>query len=129
MWLAEVSIVDGRYSLSGVVMGPGEDICLCVYGGEQHHIGASALAVPHPSLTAPGQTSSSASLICVPGHKEDVFVKYAAETLAAKFNCVAGVCAGVHIENAQPEEIKRLSGNMMELLDLVMEKIGGIHDN
>lgn len=62
-------------------------------------------------------------MLCVTGHKEDEFARRAAERLAAGLNCVVSVCAGVHIENARPEELTRLAGNLNTLLDGVLEKL------
>ena len=116
MWKREVRIEDGRYSVYARVIRCGEDISLTVGGGEVPHIGASALAIPRPSLSDPEKTSASVSVLCAPGHKEDGFVRQAAGQLAARFNCVVNACAGVHIENAAPEELKRLEGNLAALL-------------
>lgn len=123
MWTREVCIEDGKYSVSALVVRCGEDVSLTVGGGERSHLGASALAVPRSSLRDPEKVSASTSVLCVTGHKEDEFARRAAEQIAARRNCVASVCAGVHIENAGTEELKRLAGNLEALLCAVLEAL------
>lgn len=123
MWMREVRVEDGRYSVFALVVRCGRDVSLTVGGGECCHLGASALAVPRPSLRDPEQVSASTSVLCVTGHKEDEFARRAAERIAARENCVASVCAGVHIENARPEELTRLAKNLEKLLADVLEQL------
>lgn len=123
MWTREVRIEDGKYSVFAQVTRCGKDISLTVGGGEVPHIGAAALAIPRPSLSVPGKISASVSVLCAPGHKEDEFVRRAAGCLAARFNCVVNISAGVHIERAAPEELKRLEGNLEALLAAVTQAL------
>lgn len=123
MWMREVSIEDGKYSVSAAIVRCGKDIALTVGGGECPHLGASALAIPRPSLSDPMNRSASTSVLCVTGHKEDEFARRAAEQLAAMFNCIVNVNVGVHIECATSEELKRLAVNLEELLSKVVEQL------
>lgn len=123
MWMREVCIEDGKYSVSAQVIRCGKDVSLTVSGGESPHLGASALAIPRPSLSDPEKVSASTSVICVPGHKEDAVARAAAERIAASQNCVASVCVGVHIDNANREELLRLKRNLEELISMVLEKL------
>ncbi|HHU23281.1 MAG TPA: hypothetical protein GXZ52_07725 [Clostridiales bacterium] len=123
LWSYDLTIEDGKYSVTAHVVRCGNDICLCIGGGVQPHIGAAALGIARPSLKKPDAVSSSSSVICVTGHKEDDFAKMASGRLAAKFGCVVNVCVGVHIDGGEPEEIARLSNNMNRLLDLVENRL------
>lgn len=123
MWMHEVCVEDGKYSVSAQIIRCGKDVSLTVSGGECPHVGASALAVPRPSLSNPEKVSASTSVICVPGHKEDEVARTAAERIASSLNCVASVCVGVHIDNASIEELLRLKRNLDELISLVLEKL------
>lgn len=125
MWMREVCVEDGKYSVSALIVRCGRDVSVTVGGGECLHLGASALAVPRPSLADPTKVSASTSVLCVTGHKEDEFARRAAERLAAGLNCVVSVCAGVHIENARPEELTRLAGNLETLLEKLEEQLSG----
>lgn len=121
MEMREVIIEDGKYTVRADVLRCGDDISVTVTGGQRPHIGAAAVAMPRPSLSDPGKISASTSVICVPGHKEDQTARAAAERIAAAWNCVACVCMGVHIDNAQPEELLRLQRNLDTLLERVMD--------
>lgn len=123
MWTGEVRVEDGRYGVEARIVRCGQDVSVIIGGGEAPHIGASAVAIPRPSLCDPEKISASTSVICVPGHKEDLLVRAAAERIASALNCTTCVSAGVHIDNAQREELLRLQRNLDELLDRVMETL------
>lgn len=118
---AEIS--DGRYSLWGVLVLAGQDVSLTICGGEQAHIGAAAIGIARPSLACAEKLSASASVFCVMGHKEDALAKKAANRFAVLCGGVATVCAGMHVENAGPEDIGRLTDNYDRLLDLLEQKL------
>ena len=123
MWIREVCVEDGRYGVSARIIRCGQDVSVTVGGGEQPHLGAAALAGPRPSLRDPNKVSASTSVLCVPGHKEDAFVRRAAEQIASACNCVASVCAGVHVDRADPEELSRLARNLERLLQIILEQL------
>lgn len=106
----------GRHRVEAIVVLSGHDLSVTVGGGETYHIGAAALAVPRPSLAQPHRISSSASVICVTGHKEDEMARAAALRLAARFNRVVLVSVGLHIDDASPGDIELLSANFNRLL-------------
>ena len=101
----------------------GRDINVCFGGGDTFHIGASALAVPRPSLADPAVVSASASVICVTGHKEDEAARQAALRLASKFNTKVNVTCGLHIDNATKNDIDLLYKNYLSLIDALEEKL------
>jgi hypothetical protein len=89
----------------------GSDVTVIFGGGTHYHIGATALAVPRPSLANPNQTSASASVICVSGHKEDEIARWAALSLASILNCIVVVCVGLHVDEASADDIKIMLDN------------------
>ena len=91
-----VKTSEGSYDLEASVQRIGKDFLIAIWGGEKHHIGAVAVAQPRPSLKDPRATSSSASVICLLGHKEDHLAKAAAETISATLDTVVTVTAGIH---------------------------------
>lgn len=119
----EVCVEDGEFSLYAIVIPVGEDISATVYGGTSPHIGASAISVPRPSLSDKTVTSSSTSVFCVTGHKEDELAKAAAARLAAEFNCVANVCAGIRIDSASKADIQRINANFEKLLARIVGRL------
>ena len=113
----------GQYDLTASVRLIGDDLLVAIWGGEKPHIGAVAAAHPRPSLSDPHVTSSSASVICYSGHKEDVLAKNAAETLAAAFNTRAVVTAGIHWDNLSQEGLREIRRNGDTIVDLVLRRI------
>ncbi len=104
----------------------GKDINICFGGGDTFHIGASALAVPRPSLADPNQNSASASVICVTAHKEDEIARMAALQFATTFKCRVNVTCGLHIDNASTEDIKILFDNFSTLLNKLEQDLKGV---
>lgn len=89
----------------------GPDISVCFFGGTHPHIGASALGLPRYSLRNPAEPSASVSVFTVTGHKEDSLVNRAARRLSTLFRCRVSVQAGLHIDNAAPEDLRLLWSN------------------
>ena len=112
----------GAYDLTASVRMIGSDLLIAIWGGEKPHIGAVAVAQPRPSLKDPAVTSSSASVICLVGHKEDELAKAAAEILAAALKTQVVVTAGIHWDNLSPEAIQRVVRNSEFLVDMILEK-------
>ena len=102
----------------------GDDICLCIGGGESPHIGAAALAIPRDSLRGSGEPSASASVLCVTGHKEDELARETALCFAAKLGGRVLVSAGLHIDLAGEEDIRLLLDNCRTALALTLERLG-----
>lgn len=118
-----IELKDSKYSLYAETSLIGEDICVCVYGGDTPHIGATAISVPRHSLSDESVFSSSTSVHCITGHKEDELAKLAAGRLAATFGITVVVCVGIHIDGASHTEIGRLVRNFNVLLERLIEKL------
>lgn len=114
---------EGAYDLEASVRLIGQDVLVAIWGGEKPHIGAVSVAQPRPSLKNPEITSATASVICLPGHKEDELVKATSEILAAALNTSVVVTAGIHWDNIDEEGIQKIIGNSKILVDLILEKI------
>jgi|LSQX01.3.fsa_nt_gb hypothetical protein len=115
------SIDDGVHSLKAVSVICGDDLCVALTGGTKPHIGASALGIPRASLKDPNTLSSSVSVICVTGHKDDELAREAALTLASKCNCTVNVSVGIHIPCADYKDIQRINDNFKLLLHKMMD--------
>ncbi len=118
-----VTTDQGSYDLSAAVKRIGNDLLVAVWGGEKPHIGAVAAAQSRPSLRDPAVTSSTASVFCYVGHKEDELAKAAAEVLAASLKTRVVVTAGIHWDNLSPEGIRQVVNNSEVLVDLILDKI------
>jgi hypothetical protein len=111
------------YNLEAFVKKIGQDLLVAIWGGEKPHIGAVAVAQPRPSLKDPEVMSATASVICMPGHKENELAKAASEILAAALNTKVVVTAGIHWENLSEEGIQKIIWNSKILVDLLLERI------
>ena len=117
-----VKTEEDAYNLSASVRLIGEDVLVAIWGGEKPHIGAVAVAQPRPSLEDPELTSSSASVICLVGHKEDELAKAAAEILAAALKTQVVVTAGIHWDNLASKAIQRIVRNSEILVDKILQR-------
>lgn len=97
----------------------GADYFLLLEGGTKPHIGCAALAVPRKSLTGDGSMSSTASVLNVTGHKDDVLCRLLAERVSAEKGAVAVCCGGFHTDDITLEQIRELTA----AADRIAEKI------
>jgi hypothetical protein len=117
-----VKTEEDAYNLSASARLIGDDVLVAIWGGEKPHIGAVAVAQPRPSLRDPQVTSSSASVICRVGHKEDDLVKAAAEILAAALETYVVVTGGIHWDDLAPEAIQQVVRNSEILVDMILQR-------
>jgi len=109
----------GRHCVEATALLCGGDVVVTLQGGTRHHIGATAMAVPRPSLADPSRTSSSASVLCVVGHKEDELARDVALRLSAALARTVTVVAGLHVDAAASGDIRIL----LENCDHVVERL------
>ena len=87
-------------------------------------ISDQALSCPHCNRQVNDKTllkdknivSSSASVLCLTGHKEDLLARKAALELARMLGHTVTVTVGLHIDDASAEAIAMLEANFQELL-------------
>ena len=114
---------EDEYNLSAHVRLIGDDLLVAIWGGEKPHIGAVAAAQSSPSLKDPKVMSTTASVLCYSGHKEDELAKSAAKKLAAALDTKVVVTAGIHWDNLSAEGIQRVNRNSDVLVTTVQERI------
>ena len=114
---------EGEFDLSAHVRLIGDDILVAIWGGEKPHIGAVAAAQSSPSLKDPKVMSTTASVLCYSGHKEDELAKSAAKKLAAALDTKVVVTAGIHWDNLSAEGIQKVNRNSEILVTTVQERI------
>ncbi|HDM09705.1 MAG TPA: hypothetical protein ENF92_04215 [Desulfobacteraceae bacterium] len=119
----KLATTTGSYDLEASVQAIGDDLLVAIWGGERPHIGAIAVAQPRPSLKYPDRISSTASVFCLVGHKEDDLAKAASEVLAAALNTTVVVTAGIHWDNITEEGIRKVVENSQVLIDRILEQI------
>jgi len=111
----------GKFTLEVSLTMLGQDLQLIIWGGDKPHIGAVALAQPRASLKNPKNTSSTSSIICIVGHKEDVVAKYMSEQLSAALKTNVAVTAGMHWAVFNEEDIVMVMESVNLLLDSIIK--------
>jgi hypothetical protein len=101
----------------------GEDLCLILSGGEREHIGAAAVAQPRPSMDDPARTSSTASVIALFGHKEDMLARELALKVAGTLNVVACVVCGIHLHQPSPVMLEETVAASRDLVDAFLTEM------
>jgi len=93
----------------------GEDLLVVLTGGEKPHCGAVALALP--------SKITSCSVISVPEHKDGDIAKPLAEKIAKKTGKKVVLVAGIHVDNATPNDIRTLIANSEKEVDKFLEVV------
>ncbi len=107
----------GKYALKAVPVLCGEDVYVAVTGGTRNHIGAVAMAVPRQSLSDKRVTSATASVLCNPGHKDDMPARNLALRLSSFLNRTVCVSVGIHIDGAGPADLEAFQKELDRLYD------------
>lgn len=113
----------GKYAIEGVAICCGKDINISIGGGETYHIGAVGVAVPRTEIKNGKKRSATTSVICVQGHKEDELAHYASKYLATALDCIVTVSVGVHVDDANEEDIKVLYDNFRRLVKIFEKRL------
>jgi gallate decarboxylase subunit D len=102
----------------------GNDLLVSIWGGEKPHIGATAAAQPRPSLSnEAGKISATSSVLTYLGHKEDMIVKMAAESLASVLNTNVVVTAGIHWDGLNTDAIEIIWNRCLELVEKLQDQL------
>ena len=110
----KISAGSGNHKITMTLIPTDSGVVATILGGDRPHIGTVAIAIPRPSLKNPKMTSSTSSVMNLVGHKDDEIAKPISEKIAESLNLVAVVVAGVHIKNADSDDIKSLVSNSMK---------------
>ena len=106
-----------KYEICAKAVCCGPDVNISICGGTRHHIGAVAIAFGcMPDGSAPKYSPSVSSIACL-DHKDDQVARMAAAQIAAGLSTTAVVTAGIHIDDAAPEELDILIGNVQTCID------------
>ena len=112
---------EGRFAVTARMERCGSDLLLLVTGGETPHVGASALAQYEPA-----RDSATVSSLCAYGHRDDAVAIRFAKAASAAGKCSAAAVAGIHVDDAGPEELKKLMANCDACLAELLERIGEV---
>lgn len=97
----------------------GEDVLICVEGGDKPHIGCVVQAVPRLSLTGDGSRSATASVLNLTGHKDEYLCRKLAEKICSAFGKTTICTGGFHIDGMSKEQIKEV----MKVTEKITEEI------
>jgi len=122
-WQAD-RVEDGRYSLVGLSVATAEGVQVYVGGGERPHVGAVAVSEPRPSLKGDGSRGCTTSVLSRLAHKDGELAVPLAEALCLALGQPVVVTAGVHLDDAGPDDIKRLLANSVRLQVLLLRRLG-----
>ncbi|MGI6684185.1 MAG: hypothetical protein ACOX47_01480 [Bacillota bacterium] len=103
----------GKYKVHLNVILTMDGINVLLTGGDKTHVGGVVLVTPRKSLTGSG-TSCDTWVITVPGHKDVVVAEQVGNILCRKTKEVVAVTAGIHIDNALPDDLKIIMDNCLE---------------
>ena len=102
----------------------GEDYHILLLGGDRQHIGCTVLAVPRRSLKSDKkEMSSTASVINVTGHKDEMLCRHLAEKIAAGTGAVTVCTGGFHVDDITEEQIAEVTGAVKEIAEEILAKI------
>ena len=112
-----------EFDLTAEITRLGRDLQVCVFGGQQPHVGAVAVAQPRPSAKHLDKTSATASVVAILGHKEDQLARQAALEIAASTNATTVVTAGFHWEGLDDRGVEQVRRCFDELVRLVIARL------
>lgn len=120
---------NSRYQIELKALACGSDYSVTICGGSRYHIGATALGCAKKEADGLPGTKATVSVICALGHRDDEVVRWAARYLATELKCNVSVTAGVHIDEASPEELNILMENCNEACKELISRVSSKSPN
>lgn len=108
----------GRISLRLRALRLGDDLSLTLTGGDREHLGAVALAAPQSGRDG----SATASVLTLPGHREDLLARRLALHLAATLGIAVSVACGIHIDAPTRQELQDVEAMADELAAMFLRQ-------
>lgn len=110
-FMKQIAVGEGSFRVTlGVEGTNGSGVCAFLFGGDTPHVGGVVLGVPQRRLWEDGLTCDI-SQICLPAHKDVFAGAEVAKILAMGTNQPVAVTCGVHVDNANSEDIAKLLEN------------------
>ncbi len=101
----------------------GEDILVCMQGGERHHLGCVIQTEPRKSLTGDGSMSATSSVLNYPGHKDEMICRYVAEKISRELNRRVVCTGGFHKDGLLPEEIREVQMTVKQMAERIVGRL------
>ena len=112
-----------KYEICLTAIVCGKDLSVTICGGTHHHVGAVALACGCLPDGSPLKYSATVSTLVALDHKDDMVAKAVAKKMADFIHGNVTVTAGIHIDDAKPEELKILQENCMQACETLAGKL------
>lgn len=120
-WLVRECMEAAGCSLEVRAAFVGEDILVCLQGGERPHLGCVVQTEPRESLTGDGSVSATSSVLNYPGHKDEVVCRYVAEKIYRELKRRVVCTGGFHKDGINVDEIREVQ----MAVEVVTEKLVG----
>lgn len=115
----------GRHCVHGSAVLLGQDILIAIWGGTGPHIGSISITMPRPGRTNPGAVSTTSCVHNFAGHKDEAVARRCAERIAAACNKKTVAVAGIHIDEANADDIGRILHNVDTLCGRLIRQLCG----
>lgn len=120
-WLVRECMEAAGCSLEVSAAFVGEDILVCLQGGERPHLGCVVQTEPRESLTGDGSVSATSSVLNYLGHKDEVVCRYVAEKISRELKRRVVCTGGFHKDGINVDEIREVQ----MAVEVVTEKLVG----
>ena len=109
--------------MRSVLLFVGEDIFVCLQGGERPHLGCVVQTEPRESLTGDGSVSATSSVLNYPGHKDEVVCRYVAEKISRELKRRVVCTGGFHKDGITIEEIREVQWAVETVTEKIVVKL------
>lgn len=121
-------IVDKRRVVAGTCLAIaagriGEDILLCVEGGERPHVGCIIQSQPRLSLTGSGEMRATSSVLNLPGHKDELLCRDIAERVCAATGRMVICTGGFHLDHIRQEQVEEVLSCARTLTEELVQEL------
>lgn len=118
----KLSYGEDRYIINLTAVITRDGISVILNGGEKPHVGGSALSVPRPGNNK-GKINCDTWITPRPGHRDSEVAALVSRLICINTGMTVAVIAGIHINQAQKEEIDLLIENSRGAARLLVTKI------
>ena len=101
----------------------GEDVLICLKGGERPHLGCVVQTEPRVSLTGDGSVSATSSVLNFPGHRDEVICRWMAEKVSKELGKRVVCTGGFHKDGISTEEIREVQMAVEQLTERMVGRL------
>ncbi|MTI81783.1 MAG: hypothetical protein FH758_13075 [Firmicutes bacterium] len=119
----QISVGEGKHHVAVLASITEDGLTIQLLGGEKPHVGAVVMSIPRPSLADQETVSCNSYVLPRMSHKDDEIAKPVAERLAVTLNQSVVVVAGLHVDEALPQDIELLFNNTYLAIDKLLAEL------